>query len=109
MVLSSACELNCDNHVWDYVILDEGHKIKNHNSKTAKAIREVQTDNRVILSGTPIQNKLGELWALFDFVCFGSLLGTRRTFAAEFESIIVKGSDRNARPYEKLCAKEVSE
>eukprot|EP00043_Microstomoeca_roanoka_P016274 m.165531 g.165531 ORF g.165531 m.165531 type:complete len:1124 (+) comp16425_c0_seq6:464-3835(+) len=109
MTLSCTKDFNQNDHVWDYVILDEGHKIRNHTSQSAKAIREIETDNRVILSGTPIQNKLAELWALFDFVCFGTLLGTRRTFTSEFENKIVRGSDRNASNYEKLEAKHLAE
>ena len=48
---------------WLRVVLDEGHYIKNHNSKTAKAAMELQGRRKWIVSGTPIQNNLTELWA----------------------------------------------
>ena len=61
-------------------ILTEGHKVKNPNMKLAVALRGVPSKLRVIISGTPIQNNLLEMHALFDYCCHG-LLGTRRMFA----------------------------
>ena len=76
LVKSSHKVLNVDeDFTWDYIILDEGHKIKNHTREIAKACRKINTTNRIILSGTPIQNNLLELWSLFDFVGFGNILG----------------------------------
>ena len=56
---------------WNYIILDEGHVIKNTKTKTAQAIRQLQASHRLILTGTPIQNSVSELWALFDFLMPG--------------------------------------
>ncbi|TRY73683.1 hypothetical protein TCAL_11089 [Tigriopus californicus] len=53
---------------WNYVILDEGHVIKNGRTKTTLAIKSLQAQHRLILSGTPIQNSVLELWSLFDFL-----------------------------------------
>ncbi|KAI7868322.1 SNF2 family N-terminal domain-containing protein [Spinellus fusiger] len=55
-------------HTWGYVVLDEGHQIKNPDSETTLACKQFKTPHRIILSGTPIQNSLKELWSLFDFV-----------------------------------------
>ena len=49
---------------WHYCILDEGHVIMNANAKLTKAVKTVQTHHRLILSGTPIQNNVLELWSL---------------------------------------------
>jgi len=53
---------------FDYAILDEAQAIKNASSESAKAARLVQADHRLALSGTPVQNHLGELWSLFEFL-----------------------------------------
>ena len=75
--------------IQDYMILDEGHKIKNP-TKTSKGVHAIPAHNRIILTGTPVQNNLKELWALFDFVHQGSLLGTQRTFKMEFDNPITR-------------------
>jgi superfamily II DNA or RNA helicase len=58
---------------FDYCILDEGQAIKNAKTDSAKAVRLLQGDHRLVLSGTPIENHLGELWSLFDFLNPGML------------------------------------
>lgn len=68
---------------WLYVILDEGHVIKNAKSKIAEAAKRVRAEHRLILSGTPIQNNVLELWSLFDFLMPG-FLGTEREFNAKY-------------------------
>ena len=64
---------------FDYVILDEAQAIKNHQSMTAKASRLLQGRNRLAMTGTPIENHLGELWSLFEFLNPG-LLGASAAF-----------------------------
>jgi superfamily II DNA or RNA helicase len=64
---------------FDYVILDEAQAIKNADSVSAKAARLLQGDHRLALSGTPIENHLGELWSLFEFLNPG-MLGTASVF-----------------------------
>lgn len=66
---------------FDYVILDEAQAIKNSQSESAKAVRLLRADHRLALSGTPVQNHLGELWSLFDFLNPG-LLGSAGAFKA---------------------------
>ncbi len=66
---------------FDYAILDESQAIKNAHSQAAKASRLVQAEHRLAMTGTPIENHLGELWSLFEFLNPG-MLGRSRTFAA---------------------------
>jgi SNF2 family DNA or RNA helicase len=68
---------------WATVILDEAHAIKNYNTKTSKAAMSLQADFRMILTGTPIQNHLGEIWNLFQFINPG-LLGSLSHFTDTF-------------------------
>src|SRR5262249_55662421 len=65
---------------FDYVILDEAQAIKNAASESAKAARLLRGDHRLVLSGTPVQNHLGELWSLFEFLNPG-MLGASSAFA----------------------------
>ncbi|KAF2765248.1 hypothetical protein EJ03DRAFT_369737 [Teratosphaeria nubilosa] len=80
---------------WEYAVLDEGHKIRNPNTSITIYCKEIRTHNRVILSGTPMQNNLTELWSLFDFV-FPMRLGTLVTFRTQFEIPIKQGGYANA-------------
>ncbi|CAG2182889.1 unnamed protein product, partial [Oppiella nova] len=60
-------------HDWHYVILDEGHKIRNPEAQVTHTCKLFATPHRIILSGSPIQNNLRELWSLFDFIYPGKL------------------------------------
>src|SRR5690606_12331250 len=64
---------------FDYAILDEAQAIKNAGSASAKAARLVQADHRLALSGTPVENHIGELWSLFEFLNPG-MLGAAAVF-----------------------------
>ncbi|KAJ3128607.1 btaf1 RNA polymerase II, B-TFIID transcription factor-associated, 170kDa [Physocladia obscura] len=77
---------------YNYCILDEGHVIKNAKTKLTKAVKTVKCMNRLILSGTPIQNNVLELWSLFDFLMPG-FLGTESQFQAKFGKPIVASRD----------------
>ncbi|XP_005098039.1 DNA excision repair protein ERCC-6 [Aplysia californica] len=80
---------------WHYVILDEGHKIRNPDAKVTICCKQFRTPHRIILSGSPIQNNLKELWSLFDFV-FPGKLGTLPDFMQHFSIPIVQGGYSNA-------------
>ncbi|KAI8143975.1 SNF2 family N-terminal domain-containing protein [Fennellomyces sp. T-0311] len=82
-------------HKWGYVVLDEGHKIRNPDSETTLACKRFKTPHRIILSGTPIQNNLKELWSLFDFI-FPGRLGTLPVFQTQFSVPINIGGYANA-------------
>ncbi|XP_007955751.1 DNA excision repair protein ERCC-6-like [Orycteropus afer afer] len=101
--------LNGQEFVWDYVILDEAHKIKSSSTKSAICARAIPAKNRILLTGTPIQNNLQELWSLFDFACQGSLLGTLKTFKMEYENPITKAREKDATPGEKALGFKISE
>ncbi|MDE5550273.1 MAG: ATP-dependent helicase, partial [Bacteroidaceae bacterium] len=66
-ILLSIQEILTQKH-WNIACLDEAHIIKNRGAKTSAAAMKIQADNRVRLTGTPVQNHLGELWNLFQFV-----------------------------------------
>lgn len=53
---------------WRYMIIDEAHRIKNEKSKLSEIVREFHTANRLLITGTPLQNNLHELWALLNFL-----------------------------------------
>ncbi len=78
---------------WTTVILDEAHAIKNYHTKTSKAAMNLSADFRLILTGTPVQNHLGEVWNLFNFINPG-LLGTMQQFNDRFVKTGEKGSKR---------------
>lgn len=80
---------------WEYAVLDEGHKIRNPNTAITIYCKELRTHNRVILSGTPMQNNLTELWSLFDFI-FPMRLGTLVNFKNQFEIPIKQGGYASA-------------
>ncbi|PGH30169.1 TATA-binding protein-associated factor [[Emmonsia] crescens] len=68
---------------WNYCVLDEGHLIKNPKAKITLAVKRLKSNHRLILSGTPIQNNVLELWSLFDFLMPG-FLGTEKVFLDRF-------------------------
>jgi|APCry1669189000_1035189.scaffolds.fasta_scaffold332346_2 TATA-binding protein-associated factor len=65
------------------MILDEAHILKNSKSKSSKLIRSLKARHKIILSGTPVQNHLLELWALFDLL-FHNYLGDEEYFKKNF-------------------------
>ncbi|XP_053548166.1 DNA excision repair protein ERCC-6 [Bombina bombina] len=88
---------------WHYIILDEGHKIRNPNAAVTLACKQFRTPHRIILSGSPMQNNLRELWSLFDFV-FPGKLGTLPVFMEQFSVPITMGGYSNASPVQVKTA-----
>lgn len=103
---------NEDDPIWDYMILDEGHLIKNPSTQRAKSLLEIPCAHRIVISGTPIQNNLKELWALFNFCC-PDLLGDKKWFKDKYEHPVLRGNDKNASERDKrvgsMVAKELRE
>ncbi len=64
---------------WNYAILDEAQAIKNPGTHQTRAVKELQARKRLVLTGTPVENRLGDLWSIFDFLNPG-LLGTAKEF-----------------------------
>ncbi|KFP32091.1 DNA excision repair protein ERCC-6-like, partial [Colius striatus] len=95
--------------VWDYVVLDEAHKIKCPSNKTTKCVYAIPAKHRLLLTGTPVQNNLREMWSLFDFACQGSLLGTAKTFKMEYENPITRAREKDATLGEKALGLKMSE
>ena len=75
--------LEYENIKFDYLILDEGQNINNPESQNAKLIKNINAVSRFVLTGTPIENNLIELWALFDFIMPGYLY-TKQEFSNKF-------------------------
>jgi superfamily II DNA or RNA helicase len=80
---------------WRYAILDEAQNIKNPLSATARAAKRVRADRRLALSGTPIENRLSEIWSIFDFVSPG-LLGPLDKFEERYARPIEAGDQKIA-------------
>ncbi len=80
---------------YDCVILDEAQAVKNPAARAAKLIRDLRARQRLALTGTPMENNLQELWALFDWLVPG-LLGNRKAFQKNFRGPIEKDGDRAA-------------
>lgn len=86
---------------WNYCVLDEGHLIKNPKAKTTMAVKRLASNHRLVLSGTPIQNNVLELWSLFDFLMPG-FLGTEKVFLDRFAKPIAasRGSKASSKEQE---------
>lgn len=93
---------------WEYVVLDEGHKIRNPNTQITIYCKELLTPNRIILSGTPMQNNLIELWSLFDFIN-PMRLGSLVAFRDQFETPIRIGGYANASNLQVMTAQKCAE
>ncbi len=83
-------------HEFDLLVLDEAQAIKNARSQAAGVVRELRARRRLAMTGTPLENHLGELWAQFDAVEPG-LLGSERAFARLYRSPIEKHGDEATR------------
>ena len=80
---------------WDRLLLDEAQDVKNPATKRARALRRLRARRRVAMTGTPIENRLGELWAIMDLVNPG-LLGSREGFERAFARPIEQFGDEGA-------------
>jgi non-specific serine/threonine protein kinase len=81
--------------VWDRVLLDEAQDVKNPQTKRARALRRIPARRRLAMTGTPLENHLGELWSLMDILNPG-LLGSREWFARTFQRPIEIAGDEAA-------------
>src|SRR5690606_38209510 len=81
-----------ENQPWSYVILDEAQAIKNSRSQVKAAVSRLDAHHRLCLTGTPVENNLGELWSLFDFLMPG-FLGNLQEFKRRYQGPIEKDQD----------------
>src|SRR6202047_1375728 len=82
---------------WRFVILDEAQAIKNPNARQTKAAKALRAKARIALTGTPVENHLGDLWSIFDFINPG-LLGNAKQFSRYAKGLV----DRTHNPYGPL-------
>jgi hypothetical protein len=82
---------------WRYAVLDEAQAIKNPGAKQTKAVKALRAKSRIALTGTPVENRLGDLWSIFDFINPG-LLGTAKQFTSYTKGL----ADRVENPYGPL-------
>jgi non-specific serine/threonine protein kinase len=82
---------------WQLVVIDEAQAIKNPSAKQTRAVKQLKSDVRIALTGTPIENRLGDLWSIFDFINPG-LLGSSKQFSSFVNSL----AERPHNPYGPL-------
>lgn len=83
------------NYKWKYIVVDEGHRLKNMNCRLLRELRTIPTANKLLLTGTPLQNNLSELWSLLNFLLpdiFGSLADFESWF--DFSAVGQEGGDK---------------
>ena len=85
MVLTENLQLDCDvilttyailridieefkKHNWNLVVIDEAQNIKNPNTSQTQAVKSIKADMKIAMTGTPVENRLSELWSIFDFI-----------------------------------------
>jgi hypothetical protein len=85
---------------WRLVILDEAQAIKNPDAKQTRAVKNLKADARISLTGTPVENRLGDLWSLFDFINPG-LLGSAKEFTS-FAKRLASGPHASYGPLREL-------
>lgn len=102
-----ADDYRAENRRFDIMTLDEAQYIKNHTTKIAKAVKSVDADHRFALTGTPIENRLSELWSIFDFLMPG-LLGSYKRFHERYELPIANARAADDSTQEGLAAAKVN-
>merc|ERR1719174_2992668 len=95
-------------HPWDLVVCDEAHRMKNMGTLLGKSLRHLRSKSRFLLTGTPVQNAMQDLWALMDFSQPG-LLGNHSTFVKRFADPIDQGSVRGADPFQAELKRVLSQ
>ncbi|TRZ77582.1 hypothetical protein D4R87_02410 [bacterium] len=88
---------------FNYCVLDEAQFIKNHKTKNAQTVKKIDADYRLVLTGTPLENSVSEIWSIFDFLMPG-FLGQNKLFVSRFQNPIMK---RNCRESLKNLRKKI--
>ena len=100
-------DYRAENRQFDIMALDEAQYIKNHTTKIAKAVKSVTAEHRFALTGTPIENRLSELWSIFDFLMPG-LLGSYKRFHERYELPIANARAADESTHEGRAAAQVN-
>ncbi|XP_034231583.1 lymphoid-specific helicase-like [Thrips palmi] len=79
---------------WRYLIVDEGHRLKNHKCLLVNELRRFNTTNRLLLTGTPLQNNMTELWSLLNFI-LPNIVNDIDVFECWFDASFLQASDAN--------------
>lgn len=90
--LAQLDEEELNTQLWDAIILDEAQNIKNPHTKQSRAVRNLRANHKIALTGTPMENRLSELWSIFDFLNHG-YLGSLPQFQRRFVTPIEKDRD----------------
>lgn len=75
-------------HHWDLMVIDEAQNIKNHSTSQTQAVKAIKADMRIAMTGTPVENRLSELWSIFDFInkgYLGSITDFGKNYAVPIE------------------------
>ena len=98
LVARDALDYCTESCYFDYIVLDEAHQIKNTAAQVTKSCHRIarRHSRRILLTGTPIQNNLRELWALVDYATFGHVLGPLKRFLQRYGDVIELGRNKNA-------------
>ncbi|XP_057427568.1 chromatin structure-remodeling complex protein SYD-like isoform X2 [Lotus japonicus] len=86
---------DCTRKLWHYVIIDEGHRIKNASFKLNAELKHYQSSHRLLLTGTPLQNSLEELWALLNFL-LPNIFNSSEDFSQWFNKPFESSGDNSA-------------
>ena len=87
---------------WSLVVLDEAQAIKNATARQTRAVKRLNADARIALTGTPVENRLSDLWSIFNFLCPG-LLGSAKAFGSFVKQLEARGRDQYA-PLRRLVS-----
>lgn len=80
---------------WDLIVCDEAHRLKNNSIRTSTCLAQIPCNRKLLLTGTPVQNDLGEFYNLVDLACPG-ILGSKAKFSKEVESKVEAGRQPDA-------------
>jgi len=95
---------HCMQHRFAAVILDEAQHIKNHNTRNAQAAKQIRAHNRLVLTGTPVENSVSDIWSIMDFLMPG-YLGDHQKFRLRYELPISHGGPEAEAQQQKLRRK----
>ncbi|CAM0875082.1 unnamed protein product [Alopecurus aequalis] len=88
------------NYKWKYVVVDEGHRLKNTKCKLLRELKRIPMDNKLLLTGTPLQNNLAELWSLLNFI-LPDIFSSHQEFESWFDFTGLRDEEQQEETDEK--------